>query len=155
MEQDIPSSDDLYDYFNACIYRWLKLPSKKVDSVDTDIQTLPNEEGFLFSEPTKGILVLRTSQAFGEGLARLAKTKEVPHDLFVEMIVLFWHQFVGKFWKLDSRRLAPLLFKKSIPRHWPDRKPDSHLTVFILDQPVELLMWFHVTEKEETRWKTR
>ncbi len=155
MEKPIPSSDDLYDFFNAVIYRWLKLPSKKVASVDTDIQVLPNEEGFLFSEPSKGILVLRTSKEFGEGLARLAKNKEVPHDLFLQMIVVFWHQFVGKYWQLDSRTLPPLLFKKSVPRHWPDRKPDSHLTVFILEQPVELRLWVDLTEEETARWKTR
>lgn len=155
MEKPVPTPDDLYDFFNSVIYRWLKLPSKKVASVDTDIQALPNEEGFLFSEPSTGILVLRTSEAFGEGLARLAKTREVPHDLFMEMIVVFWHQFVGKFWQLDSRTLPPLLFKKSVPRHWPDRKPDSQLTVFILEQPVELRLWVDLTAEEMVRWKTR
>jgi hypothetical protein len=151
----VPTTDELYDFFNTFIYKWLKLPSKKVAAVENDIQILPNEEGLLFSEPAPGILVLRTSEAFATGLAKLAKLKEVPTDLFLEMIVVFWHRFVGNFWKLDSRQLPPILFKKTFPRHWPDRKPDSHLIVFILEQPVELRIWVNLSEEEKERWKSR
>ncbi len=151
----IPTNDELYDFFNAFIYKWLKLPSQKVVSVENDIQALPNEEGLMFSEPAPGILVLRTSKEFATGLAKLANLQEAPHDLFLEMIVLFWHRFVANFWKLDSRQLPPILFKKSAPKHWPDRKPDSHLVVFILQQPVEIRLWLHLSEAEKERWKIR
>ncbi len=149
----IPTSLELYDFFNSFLLKWLKLPSQRVDIVDDDIQTLPNEHSLLFMHPMKGILIIRTSDEFGKGLAKLAKIKDIPHDLFMEMIVLFWHRFVSHFWALDSRNLPAGLLKKSIPKHWPDRKPDSHLVVFVIQQPVEIRLWFNLTETDIERWK--
>jgi len=151
----LPNSLELYDFFNTFIQKWLKLAASRVEHADDDIQTLPNEHGLLFQEPLTGILVIRTSEDFGKGLARLAQTKEIDHDLFVEMIVLFWHRFVSTYWGKDSRLLPPALFKKSVPKHWPDRKPDSHLLVFVIQQPVEVRIWTHLTEAEIERWKTK
>ncbi len=151
----IPTSSELYDFFNPFLLNWLKLPSQKVDIPDDDIQTLPNEHSLLFTQPMTGILVLRTSDEFGKGLAKLAKIKDIPHDLFMEMIVLFWHRFVSRFWSLDSRTLPAASFKKSIPKNWPDRKPDSLLMVFVIQQPVEIRLWFNLSETETERWKKR
>jgi hypothetical protein len=149
----IPSTSELYVFFNDFILKWLKLPAQRVDGIEDDIQTLPNEHGLMFLHPISGILVIRTSEEFGQGLAKLAKTREIPHDLFVEMIVLFWHRFVSNFWGMDSRTLPPAIFKKSVPMHWPDRKPDADLVVFVIQQPVEIRLWVHLTEADRDRWK--
>jgi hypothetical protein len=149
----IPTSSELYDFFNPFLLKWLKLPSQKVDHSDDDLQTLPNEHSLLFAHPMPGLLVIRTSEEFGQGLAKLAKIKEIPHDLFMEMIVLFWHRFVSHFWAMDSRTLPAGLLKKSLPKHWPDRKPDSHLVVFVIQQPVEIRLWFHLTSTDIELWK--
>jgi hypothetical protein len=149
----IPTGQELYDFFNQFMLMWLRLPSQRVDRVESDIPLLPNERGLMFMKPTAGILVIRTSEDFAKGLVKLAGAKETPGDLFVEMIVLFWHRFVSKFWGLDSRRLPPAVFKKSLPKHWPERKPDSALTVFVLQQAIELRLWVAITEVEMERWK--
>ncbi len=149
----IPTSSELYVFFNQFIMKWLNLPAQRVEGIEDDIQTLPNEHGLMFMHPISGILVIRTSEEFGQGLAKLAKTREVPHDLFVEMIVLFWHRFVSNFWKLDSRTLPPSIFKKSLPKHWPDRKPDAQLVVFVIQQPVEIRLWVQLTVADIERWK--
>lgn len=148
-----PSRDELYDFFNDFMVRWLKLSSQKVEGVEDDLQSLPNEQGLLFPEPVPGILVLRTSEEFGKGLARLAKERQVDHDLFMEMLIVLWHRFTAHFWQIDCRRMPAAFFKRSIPRHWPNRKPDSHLLVFVLQQPVEVLLWLHLSEEEKERWK--
>ncbi len=148
-----PTSSELYDFFNPFLLKWLKLPSQKVEIVDDDIQTLPNEHSLLFTQPVTGILVIRTSEEFGIGLAKLAKIKDIPHDLFMEMIVLFWHRFVSHFWAMDSRTFPAGMLKKSLPKHWPDRKPDSHLVVFVIQQPIEIRLWFNLTETDRERWK--
>jgi hypothetical protein len=148
-----PTSSELYDFFNSFMGRWLGLPSSRVTQADDDIQFLPNEQGLLFSAPMDGILVLRTSEDFGKGLQRLARERQVDHDLFMEMLVVMWHKFVSRFWELDSRRLPAAFFKRSLPMHWPDRKPDSALLVFVLNQPVEVRLWLGLTEAEKERWK--
>jgi hypothetical protein len=148
-----PSTEDLYVFFNGFLGRWLGLPSTRVTGAENDIQSLPNEHGLMFQAPLEGILVLRTSEEFGKGLQRLAKDRHVDHDLFTEMLVVMWHRFVLKFWELDSRRLPAAFFKRSLPKHWPDRKPDSALLVFVLQQPVELRLWLRLTEDEKERWK--
>lgn len=149
----VPSSEELYDFFNAFLGRWLGLPSSRAMGFDTDIPDLPNEQGLLFHAPVDGILVLRTSEEFGKGLQRVARDRHVDHDLFMEMLVVMWHRFVAKFWELDSRRLPAAFFKRSIPMHWPDRKTDASLLVFVLQQPVELRLWLRLTEAEKERWK--
>lgn len=149
----IPTSPELYDFFNSFLLNWLKLPSQKVEVDDDDIQSLPNEQGLLFTHPMTGILVIRTSEDFGKGLAKLAKIKDIPHDLYMEMIVLFWYRFVSHFWGMDSRKLPAALLKRSLPKLWPDRKPDSHLTVFVIQQPIEIRLWVHLTETDMERWK--
>ena len=149
-----PTPEELYDFVNGFLGRWLGLASSRVTGADDDIQTLPNEQGLMFSAPVDGILVLRTSDDFGKGLQRLAKERHVDHDLFMEMLVVMWHKFVSKFWEMDSRRLPAAFFKRSLPRHWPDRKPDSALLVFVLNQPVEVRLWLHLSEREKERWKT-
>lgn len=149
----IPSNRELYDFFNQFLGVWMKLPSQRVDKVEDDIHPLPNERGLMFTEPVKGILVLRTSEDFGKALAKLAGVKGSKSDLFVEMIVLLWHRFVSKFWGKDSRRLPPALFKRSVPAHWPNRKPDSGLMVLAMQQPIELCLWVNLTEAEMERWK--
>lgn len=149
----IPTSQELYDFINQFLAQWLKLASQKVDRVEDDIHPLPNERGLMFSEPTTGILVLRTSEDFGKALEKLAGERESSNDLFVEMIVLLWHRFVSKFWKMDSRRMPPVLFKRSIPAHWPDRKPDVAVMVLTTRQPIELRFWVNLTYADIERWK--
>ena len=149
----IPTSQELYDFFSSFLLKWLKVPAQRVEGIDDDIQVLPNEQGLLFIQPTSGVLVIRTSEDFGKALAKLGQNKGVTHDLFVEMIVLVWHRFVSHFWQLDSRTLPPALFKKSFPKDWPDRKPDSHLVVLVLQQPVEICLWFYLTGEDMKRWK--
>jgi hypothetical protein len=150
----IPTTQELYDFLNQFLAQWLKLASQKIDRVEDDIHPLPNERGLMFGEPTTGILVLRTSEDFGKALEKLAGEKGSSNDLFVEMIVLLWHRFVSKFWNLDSRRMPPALFKKSVPAHWPDRKPDAAVMVMTTRQPIELRLWVDLTPAERERWKS-
>src|SRR5580658_839109 len=80
----IPTVQELYDFFNQFLLMLLRLPSQKIDKVEDDIHMLPNERGLMFVEPITGILVLRTSEDFAKGLAKLAGTQEKHSDLFVE-----------------------------------------------------------------------
>lgn len=148
----IPTQMEMYDFFNQFIGLWLRLPSQRVDRTEDDIPQLPNERGLMFIQPTTGILVIRTSEDFGKALAKLAESKDLQSDLFVEMVVLFWHKFVSKFWGMDSRTLAPVLFKKSIPKYWPDRKADAHLATIVLQQPIEIRLWTNLTTEDMDRW---
>lgn len=150
----IPTGQELYDFINQFLAQWLKLASQRVDRVEDDIHPLPNERGLLFTEPTYGILVLRTSEDFGKALEKLAGERGGSNDLFIEMTVLLWHRFVSKFWGKDSRHLPPVLFKKSIPAHWPDRKPDSAVMIITTRQPIELRLWVGLTTAEIERWKS-
>jgi len=148
----VPTSHEMYDFFNQFIGLWLRLPSQRVDGTEDDIPMLPNERGLMFTEPVNGILVLRTSEDFGRALAKLAENKDLQTDLFVEMVVLFWHRFVSKFWGMDSRTLAPAVFRKSLPKHWPDRKADCHLSTIVLQQPIEIRFWTSLTDEDMGRW---
>ena len=149
----IPTQIELYDFFNRFMGDWLKVSSQRVDRDEDDIPYLPNERSLLFSQPTSGVLVIRTSEEFGKALKKLAEANDSHSDLFVEMTVLFWHRFVSKFWGMDSRNLAPALFKKSLPKQWPDRKTDVFLSVFVLNQPIGIRLWTHLTDAEIKRWK--
>ena len=151
----VPTPAELYDFLNQFLAQWLRLSCQRVDRVEDDIQPLPNERGLMFTEPTTGILVLRTSEDFGKALARLGDGKGASNDFFVEMIVLFWHRFVKKFWDLDSRRLPPALFKRSVPAHWPDRRSEAAVMVLTNRQPIELRLWLDLDGPEMERWKSR
>ena len=148
----VPTSQELYDFFNNFIGLWLRLPSQRIGNTEDDIPQLPNERGLMFIQPVTGILVIRTSEDFGKALVKLAETKDLHSDLFVEMVVLFWHKFVSKFWGLDSRTLPPVLFKRSLPKNWPDRKADVHLATLVLQQPIEIRLWTHLTPQDMDSW---
>ncbi len=148
----IPTQIEMYDFFNQFMGLWLRVPSQRVDRTEDDIAHLPNERGLMFIQPTTGILVIRTSEDFGKALAKLAESKDMQADLFVEMVVLFWHKFVNKFWGMDSRTLAPVLFKRSLPKYWPDRKADAHLATIVLQQPIEIRLWTNLSPEDMNRW---
>ena len=148
----VPTSQELYDFFNQFIGLWLKLSAQRIANTEDDIPQLPNERGLMFIQPTTGILVIRTSEDFGKALVKLAESKDMHSDLFIEMVVLFWHKFVSKFWGMDSRTLTPAIFKRSLPKNWPDRKADVHLATVVLQQPIEIRLWINLTSADMVRW---
>jgi hypothetical protein len=155
-EVKIPTNRELYEFFNQFLLMWIRKPSKLVDWVEGGISDLPLERGLMFFQPLSGFLVIRTSQGFEAQLEKLTtdgKSEEAHMELFVEMVILFWHRFVSKFWGLDSRTLPPVLFKKSVPLDWPDREPDTACVVFVDKEPVEIRIWAPISENETARWR--
>lgn len=150
----LPSSTEFHDFFTEFLYAWLKLSSQNIVGIGDEIPNLPMERGLQFSKPFNGILVIRTMPEFEGYLQKAAHIDPSAHrEMFVELFVLFWHKFVSKFWGLDSRKLPPSLFKKSIPLDWPNRKPDALIQVFVGNYPVGVRFWANLTEEEMSHWR--
>ena len=153
----MPTSVELSDFFNEFINKWAKLNSEYFSWPGESPDYLPLEEGVFFSEPFKGLLVLRSSKDFGAFLEEentgSQKEEHKRMGLFVELAVLFWHKFAQRFLKVDSRRVTPAILRACVPVNWPDRKPQSACVVFINGFPLEIRLWTDVTEEEIQNWK--
>ncbi len=152
----IPNTQELYDFFQPLLKSWTGLSAQNAIGVDDEVQPLSLERGLMFTQPSTGILVIRTAAEFEALLQKAAtggKPPSIPRDVFVELFILFWHRFVSKFWGLDSRKLPPASFKKSIPRDWPNRRPDASLVVFVENYPLAVRLWAPVTEAEMNHWR--
>jgi hypothetical protein len=146
-----PTDEELFQLFFSFLKRWANLEAQWVSRPLDDTAPLELERSLLFSDPLPGRLVLRAPKAF-EILLHQTLNKSVPgHDspeLFVEMVILFWHRFVRNAWKKDARTLKPAFFKSSVPREWPDRRPDSAALVFVKNLPLEIRLWAPLTPQE-------
>jgi hypothetical protein len=152
----IPTDDELYQCFFSFLKRWAKLDAQWVGRPLDDIPPLRLERGLLFSDPLRGMLVIRTSMNFEDLLCEIVNRSKSPSDspdLFIEMVILFWHRFVSDFWKKDTRTLKPVLFKTTIPIDWPDRRPDSATLVFVKNIPLEIKLWAPLSQDETLSWK--
>lgn len=150
----LPTTPELFGFFNQFLIGWLNLSAQMAVGLGDEVPNLPLEKGLLFSKPINGILVIRTVSEFEDYLKKNAKVDEAhPRDMFVELFVLFWHKFVSKFWSLDSRKLPPSLFKKSIPLDWPNRKTEASLQVFVGNYPLGIRLWVNLTEEEINHWR--
>jgi hypothetical protein len=152
----IPTDDELYQCFFSFLRRWSKLDAQWVGRPLDDTPPLRLERGLLFSDPLRGMLVIRTSMNFDDLLYEIVNRSKNPSDspdLFIEMVILFWHRFVSDFWKKDTRTLKPVLFKATVPIDWPDRRPDSATLVFVKNIPLEIRLWAPLSQDEILSWK--
>jgi hypothetical protein len=51
--------------------------------------------------------------------------------------------------------LRPAFFKPSVPRDWPDRRPDSAALVFVKNTPLEIRLWAPLRPGEEQNKPSR
>ena len=150
----LPSSPEFFNFFNEFLNGWMKLSAQKIVGMGDEVPNLPLERGLLFSKPFNGILVIRTILVFEDYLQKAAHIDQSANrEMFVELFILFWHKFVSKFWNLDSRKLPPSMFKKSIPADWPNRKSDAILQVFVGNYPVVVRLWVDLTDDEMNHWR--
>jgi hypothetical protein len=154
----IPDTIQLYHQFNQFLIRWTNQESKYVGMRMENHSPLPNEQSILFSEPFKGLLVIRSTLSLEKFLVGLATGRKAGKNfhkmgIFTEMTVLFWHSLALQLWRVDTRTIAPAIMRPSVPADWPDRKADSACTVFIKDHPLELRLWAEVSEREIQTWK--
>ena len=152
----IPTNQELYDFLNQFLKGWTGLSAQKIVGAGDDVPNLPLEKGLMFSKPFNGLLVIRTVSEFEGQLQKAAdddKSQAGQRDVFVEFFILFWHKFVSKFWGLDSRKLPPAVFRKSIPLDWPQRKMDVFLQVFVANYPLGIRFWANLTDEEINRWR--
>ncbi len=156
----VPTSLELYNLFNPFLARWTNLCAQYVATPMEDVSHLPLEQAVYFRSPVEGLLVLRSTLALEKHLVELATGESARRDfhakgLFMEMTVLFWHFLLLKAWQEDSRALPPARLKSSVPRDWPDRKPDSACTLFIKDFPLEIRLWVAASEEELASWQRK
>ncbi len=148
----VPTDDELYQLFFTFLKRWTNLEAQWVSRPLDDTAPFELERSLLFSDPLPGRFVIRAPKTF-ETLLHQALNKSAPAedspDLFVEMVILFWHRFVKNSWKKDSRTLRPAFFKPSVPWDWPDRRPDSAALVFVKNTPLEIRLWAPLRPGEE------
>ncbi len=157
MDVKIPTSKELYEFFDVFFQKWAKIPSDYFSWPEEGPLPFPMEEGILFSQPLNGLIVVRTSLDFGNLLTELAQERKQDESkrnaLFTEMTVLFWHKFAMKFWQLDSRRITPAILRHCVPAEWPDRKPQSACLAFVKEYPVEIRLWTGLTDQEIQAWR--
>ena len=146
MEFKMPSSMDLHRILNQLLIRRANLSAQYFNAPLEDVTPLPVEQSFYFSDPMEGLLVVRSTKIFEELL-------ETHEGSFLELSVLFYHQLFREAWGLDTRVLKAVLFKRSIPLTWPDRKPDSSCMVFIKESPLEIRLWTPITAREAEIWR--
>ena len=152
----IPTTPELFEVFNQVLGKWVGMSAQPAVGMEDEVHHLPLEMGLMFSQPLNGILVIRTAADFGSYLqktVRKGQTTPGLKEVFMELFILFWHQFVARFWNLDSRKLPASLFKQSIPLDWPNRKSDVLLQVFVEDHPLAIRLWAPITEEEMKRWR--
>ncbi len=158
MEQQIPSSKELFNFLQDFLTRRCNLPAEPVNWEPEGLADLPLEKSISFSEPFQGLLVIRSDRRFDNFLEESAHSGKIPpvrRDVFLEMTVLIWHFFIQKFWKLDSRRITPGSIQSSLPIQWPDRPPQSACMAFVKGHPFEMRLWANLTEEEIRRWKKK
>jgi len=157
----LPPPHELYRLFSQFLKRWADLSARHVGGSGQDIAHLPLEQGILFHEPLKGLLVVRSTADYEKHIVELA-TGQKPdgnfHEqgLFLEMTVLFWHHLVDQLWHQDTRKLLPAILRASVPAEWPDRKPDSDCMALVREFPLEVRLWVGLSPEETEYWrKTR
>lgn len=148
----LPSQQEFLDFFRDFLQNWAQIPCQPIVGMGDEIPNLPLERSLLFSEPSSGILVVRTDPEFELYLQQLHKEGQ-PREHFLEMVVVFWHRFVSRFWSRDSRKIATTLMKKTIPMNWPDRRPNLFLPVLVDRFPMGLRLWTQLSRDEVEIWK--
>ena len=118
------------------------------------------EEGILFSEPAQGLLVIRATENFRRYLLDEFERKQKgassgKGEIFIEMTVLFWHLFAKKFFQLDSRRMAPVVLRTSLPRDWPDREPQASALITVKGNQIELRFWIDINSEDIARFRRK
>ncbi len=152
----VPTDDELFQCFFSFLKRWSKLEAQWAGRPPEDTPSLELERGLLFTDPLKGMMVLRAAKDFENLLQEIRPGSKRSFDspeLFIEMVVLFWHQFARDFWKRDTRTLKPVLFKATVPVDWPDRRPSSASLVFVKNLPLEIRIWAPLSLDETQHWK--
>lgn len=147
MPRRIPTSMELHRILNQMLIRRYNLSAQYFGAPLEDVSPLPVEQSICFSDPTEGLLVVRGTRLFEKFLETEAQ------ESFLELTVLFFHQFFLDAWKLDTRQLKAACFKSSAPVAWPDRKPDSSCTAFIKESPLEVRLWVPVSDEEMENWR--
>ncbi len=154
----VPTSRDLYDFFNEFLVRWANLTGEYIPWSQETLLPMGLEEGILFSEPVSGLMVLRASENFRRYLLDEFERKQKgdhPHkgEIFLEMTVLFWHLFTKRYFLLDSRRMTPVVLKPSIPADWPDRDPQAAMLIMVKGNPMELRLWMNILPEDIARFR--
>jgi hypothetical protein len=153
-----PTSRELYDFFNDFLVRWANLTGDYISFSTETLLPMGLEEGILFSEPASGLLVLRASENFRRYLLDEFDRKQKgasqgKGEIFLEMTVLFWHIFAKRYFQLDSRKMAPVVLKSSLPVDWPDREPQAATLIMVKGNPLELRLWTGLTPAEIARFR--
>ncbi len=154
----IPSSKELYEFFNQFLIRWANLTGEYISWQQETLLPMGLEEGILFSEPTTGLLILRATENFRRYLLNEFERKqkdEHPYkgEIFMEMTVLFWHLFAKKYFQLDSRKMTPAILRTSIPADWPDREPQAASLIMVKGNALELRLWIGLEQRDILRFR--
>jgi len=154
----VPSSQELYSFFNEFLIRWANLTGEHVSWGADTILPMGLEEGILFSEPASGLLVLRATENFRRYLLNELERKQkdanpAKKEIFIEMTVLFWHLFARKYFLLDSRKMAPVVLRSSIPMDWPERDPQASAMIMVKGNALELRFWIGISQADINRFR--
>jgi len=156
----LPTSRDLYEFFNDFLTRWANLTGDYIAGSSETLLPMGLEEGILFSEPTAGLLILRASENFRRYLLDEYERKQqgASHgktEIFLEMTVLFWHLFAKRYFQLDSRKMAPVVLRSSLPVDWPERDPQAAALIMVKGNPLELRLWVGLTPGDIARFRNK
>ena len=156
----VPTSMELYAFFNEFLVRWANLTGDHVSWGSETVLPMGLEEGILFSEPAQGLLVIRATENFRRYLLDEFERKQKgassgKGEIFIEMTVLFWHLFAKKFLQLDSRRMAPVVLRTSLPRDWPDREPQASALITVKGNQIELRFWIDINSEDIARFRRK
>ena len=156
----LPDPDRLYELFNHFLISWANLEARFMGPPLEDWPALPLEQGIFFHGPFEGLLVARSTESL-EGILQEVSTGKrdtappPSKRLFVEMTVLYWHNLLMQTWRLDTRNLEPAVLKATLPRQWPDRKPDSGCVLMVREIPLEIRLWAYLSPSEIQSWGSR
>ena len=148
MQYPIPPPLEIHRIFNQLLIRRYNLSAQSLHPLTDEVPNLPEEHSIYFFEPFEGLMVVRSTADFERFL------QSASQESLLELTVLFYHQLFLGAWKLDTRRLKPALFKRSVPAVWPDRGPDTGCVAFVKEHPVGIRLWAPVSEQEMEGWRT-
>ena len=143
--------DTLFRVMEKVVESWVYLSVRSMGDPVDGIAPLPLERMVEWKGLEGAVVVIRTSEDFGDFLAGEILEGEAGisgEDAFNELVNIYCGHLLAELRKFHGRFSGPFLPRTSKPADWPGRAPDAACALLVEDTPLEIRLWLGVSRNE-------